>query len=688
MKLLTLLLLAVLCSATNAQTTQQHGSLQPGRPIERELQPGQSHQYTVNLAENQFIQITVDQHEIDVIVRVFSPSGASLGEFDSPNGGEGPEHVSFVAITAGIYRVTVGPLVEKDTTTTGRYEIKIVEVRRATDQELKTSKNVEVTKAKGFALLADIETMIPQIKSAHTRIKAQLQAAQLLWDVDQKRALSLFAEAAAGLKEFISSVDPDDGQYFAAAVMQLRQEIVQALAPRDPDAAISFLQSTNPTSNSAFEQAELFRHESVLELAIADQIISKNPKRALQIARKNLKEGYSPSLTNTLLELVRKDPELGAELANEITSKLVGEKLLQRHDAAFVAANLLRFIPASEVGPESTNGSPPPPFLSEDRIRELVQKVLDEAVSYAPPPRQSYDPARDAAWNMLHALKSLARLDAITPGGTAAVEKKLAELMNSGEGAHVVYSSRGKPEELEVSLEAIGKMPAEVKEQQYLQLAYNEGANGDVTRAREIVNERIANPFQRRQALKQLDQTEMYQALNKGKVEDVLRILSGFRNSRERAQQLSQIAMQMGPGLKRATALRILEQARGMLSHEVQAENGDQMQALLEVARAFLRFDAKRSFEIVDPLVEQVNVLSAAARTLNGFGTDYYNDEELDFQNGNSVVNVVTHMSSVLGNMAVVNFDRAKATADRIRAPEARLKIYLDIAQQTIQAAK
>src|SRR5919106_6611739 len=104
MKLLTLLLLVVLCSAANAQTTLQLGS-----PIERELQSGQFHQYTVKLAENQFIQITVDQREIDVIVRVFSPSGKSLGNFDSPNGGEGPEHVSFIAVTAGSYLVTVGP---------------------------------------------------------------------------------------------------------------------------------------------------------------------------------------------------------------------------------------------------------------------------------------------------------------------------------------------------------------------------------------------------------------------------------------------------------------------------------------------------------------------------------------------------------------------------------------------------
>ena len=113
------------------------------------------------------------------------------------------------------------------------------------------------------------------------------------------------------------------------------------------------------------------------------------------------------------------------------------------------------------------------------------------------------------------------------------------------------------------------------------------------------------------------------------------------------------------------------------------------MLELLEIARAFLRYDAKRSFEFFDPLIEQFNGMTVAARTLDGFGQDYYYDEdELDFQNGNPVANVLTQISSVLGSTAVVNFERTKVTADRIRAPEARLKIYVDIAQQTIQAAK
>ena len=68
----------------------------------------------------------------------------------------------------------------------------MLELRQATEQEIKASKNQEVVKAKGIALLAEIEGLIPQIKSPQTRIKAQLQAAQLIWSSDEKRASKLF----------------------------------------------------------------------------------------------------------------------------------------------------------------------------------------------------------------------------------------------------------------------------------------------------------------------------------------------------------------------------------------------------------------------------------------------------------------------------------------------------------------
>lgn len=52
---------------------------------------------------------------------------------------------------------------------------------------------------------------------------------------------------------------------------------------------------------------------------------------------------------------------------------------------------------------------------------------------------------------------------------------------------------------------------------------------------------------------------------------------------------------------------------------------------------------------------------------------------------GSSVTQIAQRMSVLLGTLAITNFERARATSERITLPEVRLKVYLDIAQQTIQ---
>ena len=107
---LLILILTCLLPFEPAEGQSKSTSLQPGVTIENALASGQSHSFTINLEEDQFLQLVVDQHGIDVIVRVFSPEGKSLGEFDSPNGTEGPENVSLVSVTPGVYRIEVAPL--------------------------------------------------------------------------------------------------------------------------------------------------------------------------------------------------------------------------------------------------------------------------------------------------------------------------------------------------------------------------------------------------------------------------------------------------------------------------------------------------------------------------------------------------------------------------------------------------
>jgi hypothetical protein len=128
----------------------------------------------------------------------------------------------------------------------------------------------------------------------------------------------------------------------------------------------------------------------------------------------------------------------------------------------------------------------------------------------------------------------------------------------------------------------------------------------------------------------------------------------------------------------------LADPARSLLGSSVQAQDQEQMNALIELARAFGKYDPKRSFEILDPLIDQVNELCTAARTLEGFGQENYEDDELNLQSGNSLSQVMERMSSALGNLARVNFERAKGAADRLRLPEVRLQAYLQIAMQTV----
>ena len=690
-KLRTLILSPLLlCSVSllvQAQTT-----LQPGTPIERTLGAGQTHEFSVSLEENSFIQLVVEQRGIDVVVKVSSPDGKNLGEYDTPNGNDGPEHVSFVASAAGAYRISISPL-DQAAQATGRYEIKVIEIRAATDQELKENKNLEEVRAKGIALLTEIETTIQEIKSPHSRIQAHIKIGELLWEVDEKRAAKSMSNAMAGIKEFLATADVSSDEYMAQyqGISQLRDELIRVMAELDPEAALNFLQSSTPRHSPYSNPRDLLSQETALELSIADKIVQKDPNRAVQIARRSLKTGYSSNLVVTVTQLAQKNPELATELVHEIAGKLLNEdKLIKNPEATALTISLLS---SYQIQPDSGQivmrrmGSPiRSGLLSEDEYRQLLQKAVGEIVSYSQP--RLPNTGQDGIWSLIVGLQSLgAEMDKVVTGSKAAIEKKSKEL-----NMHTLINNptidlqkliANNP--VEEALENIEKAPSDSREHMYIQLAYREAANGDLARARQIVNDYVTNPFQRRQTLNNLEQQETFRVLGKGKVEEALRNVGTLRTARERATQLSQIVHQIGQGQKRATALNLLEQARALLNPSPQAPDAEHMTALFDIARAFSQYDSKRSFEIVDPLIDQFNELCTAARTMEGFGGEYFEDDELSMKDGNGLANIVSQMSGALGDLALTNFDRAKATTEKIHLPEVRLMVYLEIAQQTIK---
>ncbi|MCA1815362.1 MAG: CHAT domain-containing protein [Acidobacteria bacterium] len=106
--------------------------LTPGRAVGHEISGGQKQSYQVAAAAGQFVGVVVRQDGTDVGVKVFAPDGKLAAEFDSESMPQGEEEADFVAETAGAYRLDVTAQVKG---TTGRYEIRVTEVRAATEHD-------------------------------------------------------------------------------------------------------------------------------------------------------------------------------------------------------------------------------------------------------------------------------------------------------------------------------------------------------------------------------------------------------------------------------------------------------------------------------------------------------------------------------------------------------------------------
>ncbi|HJP94163.1 MAG TPA: CHAT domain-containing tetratricopeptide repeat protein [Pyrinomonadaceae bacterium] len=126
-----LLLLCVVNCWAGPLTQTETTSLEPAKPIEHSIAADETHSYALNLNSGQYAHVAVDQRGVDVVVYVYGPDGAKVAQVDGPNGNYGLEPVFLVANTAGVYRIDV----HSTSKTTGRYEVKLEELRAAGQQD-------------------------------------------------------------------------------------------------------------------------------------------------------------------------------------------------------------------------------------------------------------------------------------------------------------------------------------------------------------------------------------------------------------------------------------------------------------------------------------------------------------------------------------------------------------------------
>jgi hypothetical protein len=568
---------------------------------------------------------------------------------------------------------------------------------------------------KATALLEQVVTEAQAMKLPENRVRVQITAADMLWDRSQARARGLFADAATVLGQMALDADRTDREE-VQTLNQLRQELVLTAARHDADLGYQMLRSTQSLTASNAGNGRRFPvdPQSNLEQNLLAAIAASDPKIAYQKANESLDKGeYPTALARVLAQLQAKDPEAFKKLSDKTMSRLGSDSLLASREATSLAMSLL--VPGPLVtASTSTDANKPAAntaqVLNESAYHDLMDNAVTASLSVTSlgpgnlvrggggrgPFRAAQNPQGDTsppddkqvretnARMLLFGLSTLLpQVDQYLPERAPALRQKLTDL-GMGNNAMMNYGGQMRTamqQGTSDSLEAAARVaPPQIQSRLYQQAAQKAIDEGNTDRALQIASDHL-DEAGRNSIMQAVDFKRIAITASPEKLNDIKLKLAALPSDSDRVKYLIELAtatQKDNPKL----ALRFLEDARTLVSKR--ATNFKEFEDQLQVADAFAPLDPKRSFDVLEPGIAQLNELLTAAQVLNGFEVDVFRDGELPLQGGSDLGNMVARYGQELAALAKIDFDRARMTADRFQLAEPRLMARLSIVQSAL----
>src|SRR5882724_2410460 len=590
---------------------------------------------------------------------------------------------------------------------------------QATPDAQKQQEEKTRLEAKATALLDQVVTEAQSLKLPENRIRVQIAAGDMLWDRSAARARGLLVDAGAILSQMMLDADRTDRQE-AQVLNQLRQELVLTAGRHDAELGYQLLRSTQPqtpanNAGNPRRQGPGPDPQSNLEQNLLATVAASDPKIAYQKAAESLDKGeYPTALSRVLAQLQTKDPEAFKKLSEKILTRLDSDNIVATREATSLAVNLLTPGPraaSTSTGTTATASATiirsSPQVLSESAYHDLMDNAITAALSVtslgaggnnargpgggarmvrgAQPAQQSPPDEAQVRQNnartMLFSLQGmLPQIDQYLPDRAQAVRQKLTELgmgnntnMNFGNQMRTAMQ-QGTSDSL---LTAAGTAPPQMQPMLYRQAAQKAVDEGNSDRAVQIANDHL-DEAGKNSIMQAVDFKKLATTASPEKLNEIKQKLAALPSDSDRVKyliDLSTATQKDNPKL----ALRFLDDARVLIARR--AMNYNDFQDQLKVANAYATLDAKKSFEIMDAGIAQLNELLSAATILNGFEVDIFKEGELSLRTDNDLVGMVARYGQELATLSKVDFDHARLTADHIQMIEPRLNAKLSMVQ-------
>ena len=584
--------------------------------------------------------------------------------------------------------------------------------------------------AKATVMLEQVIGEAQALRLAENKVRVQTVAGDLLWDRSAARARSLFNDAGAMVAQMMQDPEAND-RGDRQNLNRLRQQLVLAAARHDAELAYQLLRQTQPPPNQNANnrrRGPMFDQTDNLEQALLSAIAATDPKVAYQKASEALDKGeYPASLTRVLAQLQTKDPDNFKKLSDKTLSRLNADNLLSSTQAANLAMGLLR------PGARSANASTAPAsvnsstanvsnqVLNESSFHDLLDYAITAALSATPrtnangpgggnsnqrrgaresfmigsnggnfivgePPQQTpADPAQTQQNNARMLLRGLqgmlTQIDQVLPERGQAVRQKLTELgmgnnamADFGNQMRNVMQQGGDSETL---ANAASSAPGPIQASLYQEAARRAIDEGNTDRALQIATEHL-DERERNSITQAIDFKKLTANASAEKLGEIRQKLAALPSDSDRVKYLADLAVATQKDNPKL-ALKFAEDARTLVSKR--ATDYRDLENQLRVAEIFASIDPKKSFEVLEPGIAQLNELLAAAQILNGFEVEVFRDGELPLQGGSELAGMVSRYGQQLASLAKLDFEHAQITAEKFQLAEPRLMTKLSIVQ-------
>ena len=575
--------------------------------------------------------------------------------------------------------------------------------------------------SKAVTLLEQVVSEAQALKLPENRVRVQIAAGDMLWVSNRARARGLFSDAGAAIAQMTRQTDREDRDE-AETTARLRRELVLTAARHDADLAFQLLSLTRPLArtNAANDARSDTGSDTSLDQTLLSIIASSDPKIAYRKAIESLDGGeYPAGVGSVLRQLYSKDKEAFEKLSKKLLSKLTSDNLIGSEEAGNLAVDLLRLgpIPEDPTGRSTNTGaltaSGQNQVLVESAYHDLMDAAITAALTAGPnitvraqetiafttrdgimvsstnpragffllQPISATQPDHERQNNTRTLLTKLQELlpqiDQYLPDRAQAMRQKLTELGISNNQISLIDLDQGTSESL---MTAAQSAPPQIQSQIYKQAAQKAIDEGNTDRALQIATDHL-DESGRSTITQAIELKKMARDASADKLAKIRQRLAALPSDSARVTTLIDLAIATRKDDPKL-ALTFLDDARNIVGKR--ASNYQDFEDQLKVAEALASLDLKRSFEVLESGIPQLNEILVAAAVVNGFEAEVFREGELPLQGGSELGNMVARYGWELGSLAKLDFDHARMTADKFQLPESRLLAKLLIAQRVL----